>query len=41
MGDYSWADLLEDAIGHGVAEETAKVHLIDTDLGGNLTISGC
>lgn len=40
MGDYSWADLLENAVCHGVAEETANVHLIDTDAGGNLTISG-
>lgn len=40
VSDDSWADLLEDAVGHGMAEETADVHLIDTDLGSNLTIGG-
>lgn len=40
VGDDSWADLLEYAVGHGVAEETADVHLIGADLGGNLAICG-
>lgn len=40
VGDYSWADFLENAVGHGVAEEAANVHLINPDLGSNLGISG-
>lgn len=41
VSNDTWADFLEDAIGHGVAEETADVHFIDTDLCGNLTESSC
>ena len=40
VSDNSWADLLEDAVGHGVAEETANVHLVHADFGSNLGISG-
>lgn len=41
VGDDSWADFLEDAVGHGVAEEAADIHLVDADLGSNLTVSRC
>lgn len=40
MGDNPWADFLEDAVGHGMAEETADVHLIHTDLGSDLAEGG-